>query len=112
MTRYIVALATLLALAVGPALADDYKLGALEIGHPWTRATAPTAPTGGGFLTITNAGPTPDRLIAVKSAAADKVEVHEMKMDGNVMRMRALDQGIEIPPGATVELKPGGFRVM
>ena len=94
------------------ALAHGYKLGQLEIGHPWTRATAPTAPTGGGFLTITNTGTTADRLIAVKSPAADRVEVHEMKMDGNVMRMRALDQGIEIPPGAAVELKPGGFHIM
>lgn len=96
----------------GPALAHGYKLGPLEIGHPWTRATAPTAPTGGGFLKITNTGTTADRLIAVKSPAAERVEVHEMKMDGNVMRMRELDKGIEIPPGATVELKPGGFHIM
>lgn len=95
-----------------PAWSADYKLGSLEIGQPWTRATAPTAKTGGGFVTITNKGTTPDRLIAVRSAASDKVEIHEMKMDGNVMRMRELDKGIEIPPGATVELKPGGFHIM
>jgi copper(I)-binding protein len=106
------ALAASLALLAVPAGALDYKLGALEIGQPWTRATPPTAPSGGGFLTITNTGTTPDRLIAVKSPAADKVEVHEMKMDGNVMRMRELDKGIEIPPGGTVELKPGGFHIM
>ena len=94
------------------ALAHDYTLGQLEIDHPWTRATAPTAPTGGGFLTITNTGTTADRLIAVKSPAADKVEVHEVKMYGNVMRMRALENGLEIPPGTTVELKPGGFHIM
>jgi copper(I)-binding protein len=105
--------ALLLALAsTGAALAHGYKLGALEIGHPWTRATAPTAPSGGGFLRITNTGTTADRLIAVRSPAADKVEIHEMKMDGNVMRMRELDKGIDIPPGATVELKPGGFHIM
>ena len=98
--------------ASGLALAHGYKLGALEIGHPWTRATAPTAPTGGGFLRITNTGTTADRLIAARSPAADKVEIHEVKMDGNVMRMRELDKGIEIPPGATVELKPGGFHIM
>ena len=106
------ALAALFAVLAIPALALDYKLGAIEIGQPWTRATPPTAPTGGGFLSITNKGTTPDRLIAVKSPAADKVEIHEMKMDGNVMRMRELEKGIEIPPGATVELKPGGLHIM
>ncbi len=70
---------------------------------------APTAKAGGGFVTITNKGTTPDRLIAARSTASDKVEIHEMKMDGNVMRMRELDKGLEIPPGATVTLKPGGF---
>ncbi len=103
---------TLILFWTGAALAHDYKLGTLEIGHPWTRATAPTAPAGGGYLKITNTGTTPDRLIAAKSPTADKVEVHEMKMEGNVMRMRELDKGLEIPPGATVELKPGGFHIM
>jgi len=102
----------LLALIAGSALAQDYKVGAIEIRQPWTRATPPTAQAGGGFLVLTNTGTTPDRLIAVKSPAADKVEIHEMKMDGNVMRMRAVDKGIEIPPGGTVELKPGGFHIM
>jgi copper(I)-binding protein len=106
------ALAALFALLAVPALAHDYKLGAIEIGQPWTRATPPTAQAGGGFLTMTNTGTTPDRLIAVRSPAADKAEIHEIKMDGNVMRMRELDKGIEIPAGATVELKPGGFHVM
>src|SRR5258708_28829090 len=105
-------LATFFVLAALPALAHDYKLGALEISHPWTRATPPTAQAGGGFLVLTNTGTTPDRLVAVKSPAADKAEIHEMKMDGNVMRMRELDKGLEIPPGATVELKPGGFHIM
>ena len=106
------ALAALVAILALPAFALDYKLGAIEIGQPWTRATPPTAESGGGYLVLKNTGTTPDRLIAVKSPAADKVEIHEMKMDGNVMRMREVEKGIEIPPGATVELKPGGFHVM
>jgi copper(I)-binding protein len=110
--RPILLLLALTLLWAGSALALDYKLGAIEIGQPWTRATPPTAESGGGFLAITNTGTTPDRLIAVKSPAADKVEIHEMKMDGNIMRMREVERGIEIPPGATVELKPGGFHVM
>ena len=102
----------LMLLWAGGAFALDYRLGAIEIGQPWTRATPPTAEAGGGYLVLTNSGTTPDRLIAVRSPAADKVEIHEMKMDGNIMRMRAAEKGIEIPPGATVELKPGGFHVM
>ena len=100
------------ALFASPAWAQAYKLGSLEIDQPWTRATPPTAKTGGGFVTITNKGTTPDRLIAARSAVSDKVEIHEMKMDGNVMRMRELDKGLEIPPGATVTLKPGGYHIM
>lgn len=106
------AIAAALALLALPASAEDYKLGTLEIGRPWTRATPPTAQAGGGFLTITNKGTTPDRLVAVRSAASDKAEIHEMRMEGSVMRMRELEKGIEIPPGATVELKPGGYHLM
>jgi copper(I)-binding protein len=105
-------LAAAIALLAVPATAHDYKLGTLEISHPWTRATPPTAQTGGGFLTVTNKGTTPDRLVAARSGASDRVEIHEMKMDGNVMRMRELEKGLEIPAGATVMLKPGGFHIM
>lgn len=107
-------LAFFLALAV-PALAaaaHEYKLGSLDIVEPWARATPPTALTAAGFLVITSKSTSADRLITAKSPAADKVEIHEMKMDGNVMRMRELDRGLEIPPGATVELKPGGYHMM
>jgi periplasmic copper chaperone A len=107
-----VLLALLAVLVASAALALDYKLGAIEINQPWTRATPPTAQAGGGFLVIRNTGAMADRLIAVKSPAADKVEIHEMKMDGAIMRMREVEKGLEIPPGATVELKPGGFHVM
>ena len=107
-----VALALLLMLVALPAQAKDYKLGNLEIRQPWTRATPPTAQAGGGFLVVANTGTTPDRLIAAKSPAAERVEVHEMKMDGNVMRMRPVEHGIDSPAGGTVELTPGGLHVM
>ena len=94
------------------SLALDYKIGAVEIGQPWSRATAPTAPAAGGYMTLTNRGGTPDRLVGVESAAAGRVEIHEMAMEGSVMRMRALDNGVVLPPGQTVELKPGGYHVM
>ena len=95
-----------------PALAQSYKIGALQIDQPWARATAPSAPAGGGFLKITNSGTTPDRLVSANSPAADLVQVHEMKMDGNVMRMREVEKGLEIPPGGSVMLAPGGYHLM
>lgn len=110
-TRRLALAATLAVLAV-PTSAQDYKVGALEITRPWTRATPATAQSGGGFLTITNKGTTPDRLIAARSTVSDRVEVHEMRMDGNVMKMRELEKGLEIPAGATVMLKPGGYHIM
>lgn len=102
----------LAALLPAATFAHDYKLGSLEITHPWTRATPPTAKSGGGFLTITNKGTTPDRLIAARSPVSLKAEVHEMRMEGSVMRMREIEKGLEIPPGATVTLKPGGYHIM
>lgn len=105
------ALLSLLLLA-SPAFAQDYKLGALEIDHPWARATPPTAPTGGGYLSVKNTGTTPDRLMSVSSPAAQTVQVHEMKMEGSVMRMREVDGPLEIKPGETVTLAPGGLHLM
>ena len=103
----------LLTLALsGRVLAHDYKLGTLEIGQLWARATPPSAPAGGGFLTIKNTGSAADRLVAASSPAADMVQVHEMKMDGNVMRMREVDKGLEIPAGGSVTLAPGGYHLM
>jgi len=113
MTRPLASLLIAVALLWGGgALAKDYTLGDLAIGQPWARATAPSAPAGGGYLTITNHGATPDRLIAVRSPAANLIQIHEMKMEGDVMRMRELDHGLEIAPGATATLSPGGFHLM
>lgn len=95
-----------------PALAHGYSVGDLRIGHPWTRATPPAAQVAGGYLTIENTGSQPDRLLSATFAGSGSAEVHEMTMDGGVMKMRELPQGIEIRPGQKVELKPGGFHLM
>lgn len=102
------------ALAVAPTLASahDYTLGALMIGHPWMRLPPAGAPVAGGFLTVTNAAATPDRLIAAASDYARKVEVHEMAVVDGVMKMRALDNGVEVPAGGKLELKPGSYHIM
>ena len=98
-------------LATG-ALAQQYKAGSLEIDHPWSRATPKGAKTGAGYLSIKNTGSAPDRLVGGSFADAGKVEVHQMTMDGGVMKMRPVSGGLEIKPGETVELKPDGYHLM
>ena len=104
--------ALLLAFAASAASAHDYKVGALVINHPWSRATPKGATIAGGYLKITNTGTTPDRLVSGSSDAGKRFEIHEMSMNGGVMKMRALKDGIEIAPGATVEFKPGSYHLM
>jgi copper(I)-binding protein len=106
-----IALSLLLA-GFGVASAHEYRLGDLEIGHPWSRVTPPGAKVAGGYLTIANHGTVPDRLISVTSEIAGKAEVHEMAVKDGVMTMRPVDGGLEIPAGGKVELKPGGYHVM
>lgn len=92
--------------------ADTFKVGAITIAVPWTRATPGGAKVAGGYLKLTNAGTTADRLIAGTSDIAGRLEFHEMAMNNGVMQMRPLSAGIDIKPGETVELKPGGLHVM
>ncbi|MDQ7729511.1 copper chaperone PCu(A)C [Halomonas sp. SpR8] len=84
----------------------------MEIAQPWARATPPGAATGGGFVTITNSGEGSDTLVGATSSLTDRVEIHTMEMDGDVMRMQHLPGGVEIPAGETVTLAPGGLHLM
>lgn len=88
------------------------SVGSLEIFGAFSRATLPNAPVGGGFLTIVNSGAEADRLVSVSSTVASDVQLHEMTMEGSVMKMRPLDDGIEIPAGETITLSPGGLHIM
>ncbi len=112
MKRTLAALATGLALLATPAAADDAKIGDIVITKPWTRVTPPGAKVAGGFMKITNTGKTADRLVGGSIAIANKLEVHEMTMDGGMMKMREVAGGLEIKPGDSVELKPGSYHVM
>ena len=96
----------------GNAWAADYKVGSLEIDQPWSRATPKGAKVASGYLKITNTGSTADRLVGGTFGAARGFEVHEMSVDRGVMKMREVKGGVEIKPGATVELKPGGYHLM
>jgi hypothetical protein len=102
----------LLALAAGsPALAHEITTGTLELSDLWTRVTPPGAPTAAGYLTVTNNGGEPDRLIAASTPLAEVGQIHEMAVTDGVMTMTRVE-GIEIAPGETVTLAPGGFHLM
>ena len=96
--------------AVG--MARDYRIGSLRIDHPWATATPQGAKVGAGYMKIINDGAQADRLIAVTSAAARKVTIHSSVKEGDIVKMRLLDKGLEIKPGETVELSPEGTHVM
>ncbi len=115
--------AAMLALAPAPVLAHadqtapasaaaEVKVGDLVLSQGFGRATRPGAPVGGGFLTITNNGKEPDTLVGASSPVAGHMEVHEMTMQDGVMKMRELADGLPIPAGKTVVLKPGGYHIM
>ncbi|KLK89847.1 copper chaperone [Microvirga vignae] len=86
--------------------------GTLTIEQPWSRATPAGAKVGGGYLRITNNGKETDRLISGSFPIASRVEMHEMAMEGDIMRMKPVQGGLEIKPGATIELKPGAGHLM
>ena len=96
----------------GPAMAAEYQLGSLQITQPWARATPKGAASGAAYMTVKNNGTNAAHLNCVSSDAAAECKIHEMSMAGGVMRMRPVEGGLEIKPGQTVTLKPGGFHMM
>jgi len=104
----VIAVALLFAL---PALADDYKIGELEIDQPWARATPGGVKNGAAYLTLRNGGQNLDRLIAVESTAAKRVGLHNSVEENGVMKMRSLE-AIDVPPDGTAMLAPGGMHIM
>lgn len=99
-------------LAASPAFAHEYTVGSLKIDHPWARATPKGASVGGGYMKIINTGTEPDRLVGGSAAVSRSFEVHEMTMEGGVMKMRPVASGLQIKPGATVTFDPSGYHVM
>lgn len=95
-----------------PTAARDFTAGPIRIGQPWARETSPAQTVGGGYLSLTNKGRQPDRLVSATSPAARDVQFYIMSMDRGVMRMRRLSNGIAIPAGATVALAPSGMHIM
>ena len=98
------------AASAAPLGAHDHDAGAIRITHPWVRATPPGAPTAAGYLTITNRGAIPDHLLGGSAPGVGSIEIHQMSMTGQIMRMRPIAGGMPIGPGQTVALTPGGER--
>lgn len=98
-------------LCLAATLAWAQRVGALEVSQAWLRPTVAGQTMGAGYLVVTNAGKVGDRLVAARSALAERVELHTMWLDGDVMRMRAVES-LEVPAGATVALQPGGMHLM
>ena len=98
------------ALAASP---EPIMAGELEISGYWVKAMLPGQPTGGGYLTVTNKGKEPDKLVSVSSGAAGMVELHKMEIVNDVMTMRPLDGPLEIPAGGSVAVdSSGGMHLM
>jgi copper(I)-binding protein len=95
-----------------PVSAGDVMAGPLKISAAWARATPKGASIGGGYLTITNTGSTPDTFVGGSTPISGKLEIHEMSMANGVMKMRPVSGGIVIKPGETITLKPGGYHLM
>lgn len=109
---FLILAAALALFAAQPAFAHGYKIGQIEIGHPWARMTPAGAKVGGGYLSVTNKGAEPDRLVSATAAVADRAEIHEMTVKDGVMNMRMLTDGVDIPAGDEVKLAPGGLHLM
>jgi copper(I)-binding protein len=97
-------------LVLAQAVTKTVTTNAIKIEDAYTRATVPGQQVAGGFMKIENKGAS-DQLISASSPVAGEVQLHEMAMDGNVMKMRQV-KDIPVPAGGAVELKPGGLHLM
>jgi periplasmic copper chaperone A len=94
-------------LGATPAAADE-----ITVRQAWSRATPKGAKVAAGYLTMENRGVRSDRLLSASSTAAAKVEIHQMGLEDGIMTMRPRDDGLAVPPDATVTLAPGGDHIM
>lgn len=109
----VVALAAALGpIGTGPAKAAGYAAGTLEISAPWARATPQGAAAGAAYLTVTNKGQRPMRLDCLSSEAAAQCHIHQVMVHDGVAQMRPVAGGVQIGPGETLTLKPGGYHIM
>lgn len=108
----VLSLASITALSSWAASAHDFSAGDIRIGHPWSRIAPAAAPVMGAYLTLTNEGSEADTLVGGSTPLAERIEIHRMSIEGGVARMRPLPDGLEVAPGASVDLAPGGTHLM
>ena len=84
----------------------------IEVSAAWSRPATPGLPTGVAYATLVNHGSAPDRLTGASSAAVGRISLHRSIMTAGVMRMEPVPDGLELPPGRAVALKPGGYHLM
>ena len=95
----------------GAAFAHNHEKGEIQIRHPWSRATPPGAKVGVAYMEIRNSGERPDRLLAISTGLAQRVEMHVTEREGEVMKMRQV-KSFEIPARESYALRPGGPHLM
>ena len=95
-----------------PAMAHEYATGNVTIDHPWSRPTPPGVPMGVGYMAITNHGDSDITFTSASTPRAESVSIHESTMNDGTMSMRPLKDGLTIPAGKTVELKPHSYHLM
>ncbi len=98
------------AMAMAALCAPAVQAQTVDVKDAWARATVPGQKATGAFMTLTAKDAL--RLTAVASPVAGVAEIHEMKMDGDVMKMRAVAGGLPLPAGQAVVLRPGGYHLM
>ena len=104
--------ATTLSIMATLGYAHDFKLGGIQIVHPYARATAPQQTSAGVYLALENQGKTDDKLIKAASTIAKSIEIHQMEMVGDIMKMREVD-AIELKAGSKLSMVPGGgYHIM
>ncbi len=96
---------------VAGAYAQDYTQGGIKVANPWTRSTPAGGKNAAVFLEITGTGNQADRLVAARSPAASRAELHTHTMENGIAKMHKVD-GIVIPAGKSVMLAPDGFHIM
>lgn len=108
----LLAIAALSVNAASPTFAEGYKVGKLTVNQPWARPSIGNIGNSAAFMAVTNAGGQDDILVSVATPIARNAELHNHIMEGNVMKMRRVKDGITVPANGSAELKPGGLHVM
>lgn len=111
MRSLLAATLALAAMLVTPVFAAEYAAGNVRVDHVWARATPGATHNGAAYMTLTVTGDQGDRLIAASSPMAERAELHTHMMEGDVMKMRAVE-AVDVAPGAPTALKPGGLHIM